>query len=224
MKGIVLCSGGLDSSLVLVKLMHEGHELTPIYIKHGHWAEEGELNTLKNFLTSRTFWRLSKLVEIDVNLGLQVDGVWGRTIAFVGLAAMWSFTHGNDYDFIAIGNHIGDISPDLKPGMFNVELKSTLRIATKDRIKLLSPIYNYNIEKIGIELFNKYEVKPEEVYSCYWYPACGFRNIKDTYRCPGCRRKTIAMKAAGITDKKLLDMPNCYERSYYPENAEQSDY
>ena len=216
MRGIVLCSGGLDSTLALLKLESEGNYVIPMYIKHKHWAEEGELDCL-----SKLFPRLE---TISVDLGTKVDGVWGRTIAFVGLAAMWAFTHGNNYDFIAIGNHIGDISPDLKPGTFNVELKSTLRIATKDRIKLLSPIYNYNIEKIGIELFNKYEVKPEEVYSCYWYPSCGFRNIKDTYRCPGCRRKTIAMKAAGITDKKLLDMPNCYERSYYPENAEQSDY
>lgn len=224
MKGIVLCSGGLDSTLALLELKNNGYEVTPIYIKHRHWAEQGELPTLEDFLSHHKHRNLKELVIISVDLGTYVDGVWGRTIAFVGLVAMWAFTHGNDYEFIAIGNHVGDISPDLKPSTFQGMLNESLRLATKERLKLFSPIQDYDINRIGIELFKSCGVSPNEVYSCYWYPSCGFRNIKDTYRCPGCRRKVIAMKAAGITDAKLLDMPNCTERSYYPENAEESDY
>lgn len=216
MKGIVLCSGGLDSTLAYLKLVDKGYEAIPMYVKHKHWAEAGELECLERMFP--------RLVTINVNLGAQVDGVWGRTIAFVGLAAMWAFTHGNDYDFIAIGNHIGDVSPDLTPGDFDRQLNSVLRIATKDRISLTCPIRDYDIARIGCELFVDYEVRPEDVYSCYWAPSCGYKHEKDTYRCAGCRRKKLAMMAAGITDEKLLDLPNCSERNYYPENATKSDY
>lgn len=223
-KGLCLCSGGLDSSLTLLKLLELGYEVTPVYVDYIHWATEGELPALWDFLSwvgQQSIGSLTDLVIVKVDLGLRVGGVWGRSIALVGLAAMWAFTHGNDYDFIALGNHKGDVCPDCKPGLFDKELDTVLKVATKDKIQLLLPIADLTIEDIGKELA-KYCVPWDIMYSCYWYPNCQFRSENDKYLCPGCRRKIIAMQAAGVSEDKLY--PPNGGRTYYPENTERLGY
>jgi len=234
-KSLCLCSGGLDSSLVLLKLLESNLEVTPFYVDYNHWSTEGELSTLKDFISWIRQHKLSRshlvngsladLVIVKADLGLRIGGVWGRSIALVGLASMWAFTHGNDYSYIAMGSHKGDICPDCRPGLFDMELDAVLKEATESKLSLFLPIRNYSIEEIGVELLGgKYEVPYELAYSCYWYPPCGYKSKNETYRCPGCRRKVIAMKAASIEDPAKLDLPNCKERSYYPGSAERTVY
>ena len=136
---------------------------------------------------------------------------------------MWAYTHGNYYDFIAIGNHEGDLSPDLKPGVLEEVLRDTLLRSSKGRIELIHPILTYTVERIGVEL-REVGIPWDYMYSCYWTPNCGYRSVRDTYRCPGCRRKTIAMKAAGELDTALLDLPNSESRTYQSELAELTPY
>ncbi len=242
MKGIALCSGGLDSTLALIKLLQKGNQVVPMFVDYGQWALEGEEvafnDTIEWLITNRyelgfdkfpytepvNFPVLKKsdhLLEpvysqLLLNLRCEderVGSVWGRNIALVGIAAMWAYTHGDDYDFIALGNHKGDVGPDCKPGSFDSSLHDTLIEATKGKLDLVLPIRSLDIEDIGVEL-SAVGFPFELAYSCYWSPNCGYKSTNDKYLCPGCRRKSLVMKAAGITGEALLSFPNGKERSY----------
>lgn len=228
MKGICLCSGGLDSTLALIKLLEQGNTVTPMHIRYNHWAQPGEDKAYSNvgqWCQDRFGELVLDLEVLTVDLGDDepVGSIWGRSIALVGLAAMWAYTHGDDYDFIALGNHKGDVSPDLKPGLFDKGMDAILKIATKGKMQLLTPIRDLTIEDIGRELVG-YNIPFDMLYSCYWYPPCSYKSENDRYLCPGCRRKVLAMRAAGITDKKLLEIPNCRERTYQSKLADRTGY
>lgn len=229
MKGICLVSGGLDSTLALIKLLEQGHTVQSMFVDYNQWSWEGELSAVilvEALLKERYPSLLLDTVKSEIHLDSEnsnVGSVWGRGIALVGLAAMYAYTHGDDFDFIALGNHKGDVGPDCKPGRFDDFLGATLLQATKGQINIELPIARLSVEDIGIEL-KSYGVPFDILSSCYWFPPCGYKSIHEEYRCPGCRRKTIAMKAAGVTDEELLNFPNSTERSYQSDRAEKVDY
>ncbi len=236
MKGIALCSGGLDSTLALIKLLQQGHQVRPMFVDYGQWSWEGEekaFNDTVEWVTKVDPLGIARHNLLDpiypriiLDIGYEeekVGSVWGRNIALVGIAAMWAYTHGDDYDFIALGNHKGDVGPDCKPGSFDNSLDAVLIDATKDKIKLVLPIRDLTIEDIGIEL-GAIGFPFELAYSCYWWSPCSYRSINDKYLCPGCRRKALAMKAAGVTDDTLLNFPNGKERSYQSPLADKVGY
>ena len=171
------------------------------------------------------------MVKIQIGLPIfegRVGSVWGRNIALVGLAAMWAYTNGNDYEYIALGNHKGDVGPDCKPGVFDDQLGGVLGHATKGHIKLTLPIRNLTVEDIGKELA-KFGIPWNLMSSCYWYPHCQYKSTSDKYLCPGCRRKLIAMRAGGATSEQLVLPPNAPGngmgiRSYQSPLAEKVDY
>jgi len=226
-KGICLCSGGLDSSLALIKLLEAGHSVTPMFADYNQWPVEDERSSIERVWQWCSDNKLSKGLDglAEVKIGYidesdKIGSVWGRGIALTGIAAMWAYTHGDDYDFIALGNHEGDVGPDCRPGEFDETLDILLRQSTKNRMHIELPVRNLTVEQIGIEL-NERGIDFSKMYSCYWSPFCGYRSTNDKYECPGCRRKRTAMKAAGIVD---IDMPNGEKRSYQSKLAAKLDY
>ena len=210
-QGIVLLSGGLDSSLVLAKVLNQSSTLdkvVPMFINYNQWPLVPELEAVKKVCK-----QLQAKSPVIINMstegeeGTQIGSVWGRSIAMVGIASMWAYTHGDNYDYIALGSHEGDVGPDCKPGDFDVWLNGTLFEGTNGRLRLELPISSYDIEDIGRSIVD-YKIPFQFMYSCYWHPVCGYKSENETYRCPGCRRKTLAMKAGGVSGKELLDFPN----------------
>ncbi len=218
-KGIVLLSGGLDSSLVLAKLnpkfVDEKEKVQPIFIDYGQWSNSMEEEAV---LKVCAFLRFPNLVIIRVQEEGDEEGigsVWGRSLAIAGLAAMWAYTHGNDYEYIAMGLHKGDVGPDCNPDEISDLLGKVLQVSTRGQIRLSLPIKDLTVEDIGGELLDQYQIPFEILYSCYWGIPCGYRSKRDFYRCPGCRRKTLAMRSAGMLsnpgkplDEDFLDFPN----------------
>ncbi len=133
---------------------------------YNQWPLEGEEKAYIEILSwANKYFKKKSLVdlyprhtEVDFNdpavtrRGPGIGSVWGRNIALVGLAAMWAYTNGNDYEYIALGNHKGDVGPDCKPGVFDDQLGGVLGHATKGHIKLTLPIRNLTVEDIGKEL------------------------------------------------------------------------
>ena len=237
MKGIVLCSGGLDSTLALIKQLELGLECVPMFINYNQWPSEGEHEAFHNIVAwCKTTWPSQVLdaVEPQISLGDDegIGSVWGRGIALVGIASMWAYTHDNDYDFIALGNHQGDVGPDCKPGSFDHQLNTLLFDTTKGKLSLSLPIRSLSIGDIGKELASYDKKLFELTYSCYWGPPCGYKSANDSYRCPGCRRKVMAMEAAaqgnsGLQEffqERLYQLPNCESRSYQSPRAERVEY
>jgi len=250
MKGIVLLSGGLDSTLVLLTLLKEGHKVTPMFVDYNQWPLDQELaasikvinwassigfpvdttksTSLSTPIFSKPGYYLSSLVCLKIRGDDQkVGSVWGRGIALVGLAAMWAYTHGNDYKYIALGNHSGDVGPDCKPGLFDINLNNTLIEATKCEMELVLPIRHLTTEDIGKGLA-EFGIPWNLMYSCYWTPHCQYKSTKDEYLCPGCRRKFLAMREGGATEEELLLPPNAFSaeeaRTYQSDKAERPGY
>lgn len=220
MKGICLCSGGLDSTLSLLKLLEEGHTVIPLFVDYNQWPAEEEERAFRVVLQHVKIQ--GQVIRVDLGDSGRVGDAWGRTVALVGLAAMWAYTHGDCYQYIALGNHKGDTSPGLVPGPERVDkLNDALQEATKGRMTLIHPILELTNEDIGRALV-QFSIPWSFMYSCYWSPNCGYRSVHETYRCPGCRRKTIAMKAAGVLDDSLY-LPNGGV-TYQSELAEKADY
>ncbi len=238
MKGIVLLSGGLDSTLVLLKMLKKGHECVPMFVDYNQWSLEGEsiaVSRLIQYLEVEKKYNLLQTVKIQIGLTTfegRVGSVWGRNIALVGLAAMWAYTNGNDYEFIALGIHKGDVGPDCKPGAFDTYLGDALFQGTKEKLGLMLPIKELTIEDIGKELSKFGRELFELTYNCYWYPPCGYKSTNEEYRCPGCRRKVLAMKAAAKTNsslqqyfqERLYRLPNYKQRTYQSPKADKVDY
>jgi len=143
-KGIVLLSGGLDSTLALLRLLKEGNEVVPMFIDYNQWSLEGERKAFLDTI-SWCMGSYSKQIPEFPITSMKLDtervgSVWGRNIALVGLAAMWAYTHGNDYEFIALGNHKGDVGPDCKPGAFDASRYDYLFEGTKGQLDLVLSI------------------------------------------------------------------------------------
>ena len=117
-KGIVLMSGGLDSTLTLAKLA-EYDEVVPLFVNYNQWPlipEKEAVESLCKFLGCQDPVIAGMQIEGDIN---QIGSVWGRSIAMLGVASMWAYTHGDDYSYIALGSHEGDVGPDCNPGDFD---------------------------------------------------------------------------------------------------------
>ncbi len=234
-KGIVLVSGGLDSTLALKECYGEYNDVVvPLFIDYGQYAAEKERTAVYSTFRDISSKSLKSGRVLPVELKLEIQGppinnhvgsVWNRTMALVGIASMWAYINGNDYEYIAVGSHQGDVGPDIKPGDYNYYLGAALRVGTKDQIALKLPIANLTNEDVGIKL-GEAGISFNYMYSCYWDPPCGFKSASEHYRCPGCRRKVIAMKAAGIEDEILLDYPNGNygDRTYQSPLAEPVNY
>ena len=221
---ISLISGGLDSSLATIKLVENGLITVPMFVDYGQYPREKEYTAVQKVVNSVREKNplLEELVVLTVDLKPEagkVGSLWGRGIMMVGLASSWAYVHGDCYNYIALGNHKGDVGPDCKPGGFDKALNQTLREATKDHIRLVLPIDDLTVEDIGKELMTYSSLW--DFYSCYWDPPCGFRSKNDNYRCPGCRRKSIAMKAAGYG---TVPSSNCQVASYQSALAEKLEY
>ena len=91
MKGIVLCSGGLDSTLALVSCLKVGDTVTPMFVDYGQYPVNEErfafLGTVN--YCGMHFEKVEPRQFLEVKTGEEkVGSAWGRGIALVGLPAV----------------------------------------------------------------------------------------------------------------------------------------
>lgn len=75
----VLASGGLDSSILIGHLLHEGRRVQPFYIRTGLTWQSAELPALERFLAAVATGDLAKLVILDLPLADLYEGHWSLT-------------------------------------------------------------------------------------------------------------------------------------------------
>jgi 7-cyano-7-deazaguanine synthase len=212
-KVIVLASGGLDSSLVMAKLLREGHEVVPMFTNYGQYSYEGEAKAVRSVQAwlSRAIhkWDLPlgtgirPVVEVKVDIGQRTAACPGRILAFCGAAAIWAFTNDWDEGLIAIGIHKGDKDQDSCRVGYEGALNGTLWCLTQGKLQIMTPLMGMTREAMAKEI-QEIGIPWEIMYNCYWGPTpCGFQSPSMTYRCPGCRRKAEAMQIAGVPDSEL---------------------
>jgi len=219
-KVIILATGGLDSTLCIARLADEGFDITPLFVDYGQYPKRLEEEAVKRIceqldITVGSVHRVEK-TSIDLNPTLEpgIARLDSRGIMLIGLAASWAFIHGNYYDFVAVGNHAGNEGLDCKPGTFDTLMDQVVRESTEGKMGLLLPISDLFEEEVGKELHSYIDLKL--TYNCFWDPPCGFKSKKETYRCPGCRRKALSMKASGGYSPKEMEWPNLTRKTYEP--------
>jgi 7-cyano-7-deazaguanine synthase in queuosine biosynthesis len=226
MKVISLVSGGPDSILATHRLLKQGHEVLMMFADYDQPAAVQEREASENFycLFLKRFPKKVEFHEIAVRLNgpKKVESAWGRTLMLLGSALAYNYSQcDNSYNAVAFGGHLGDKGPDVRPE--NKEaLEKLVQIHTKGTVKWLNPIADVDIEELGKE-FKRENLPLDMTYNCYWGLPCGYRSPHDTYRCQGCRRKVVSMKAAGYSDEECR-LPNTKIISYQSPLAEPPDY
>lgn len=75
----VLTSGGLDSCILVGKLLREGHRVQPFYIRTELRWQTPELQSLQRFLSAIAAENLSPLVQLELPLGDLYGTHWSTT-------------------------------------------------------------------------------------------------------------------------------------------------
>lgn len=201
MKGLVLFSGGLDTTLVTLKLLDRGDAIIPLFMRYNQYQiveEEDKSRKLIEYIRPQ-YMNLEALEVFEVPMPFKVGEAPGRPMAFLGLAVMLQPYY--NFDYIATGYQCQSGYVEA-----TVPHQDLLAEAAKQLgIRYESPLLGMTKEEIGIEL-SKYQIPWEMMYTCFWSPSCGSKSKDDHYRCGGCRQKIRAMKAAGVE----CDTPNTY--------------
>ena len=211
-KVIVLASGGLDSTLCMIKLLKEGHTVVPVFSNYNQYSLEGEeksVHRVVDWLGKDIDFRERKLhpvVEVKVDIGQRNAACPGRILAFVGAATIWAYTNNWSEGKIAIGIHMGDKDQDSCRVGYEGFLNDTLKSLTQDRMEIITPLMGLSREGIAEEL-HEAGIPWDILWNCYWFPSCGSQSTNMEYRCPGCRRKQLAMQSVGLL-KPEWEVPN----------------
>lgn len=153
----VLISGGVDSAILLDRLLRQGYEAQPIYVRCGFRWEAAELRHLRRLLQTLRRKALKRLMVLDVPLrsaygphwsfgGARVPGARsadaavylpGRNALLLSHAAVACAQRG--IDRLALGilrsNPFGDASP-----RFLRQMARALTLALGRRVRILTPL------------------------------------------------------------------------------------
>lgn len=218
MKLITLCSGGLDSTVLVYDLLAQGHTIDLLTFDYGQ-RHSKEIRFA--FRTARRLairWDLVDLAHLGQLLGpsaltdrtvpvpkepyspeqIGVTIVPNRNAILASIAAGVAVARG--YDGIALAVHAGDhaIYPDCRP-VFIEALESLLRIATGTQLYVSAPylhLYKYQIVRVGLVA----DVPFELTWSCYEGGAvhCG--------RCSTCLERKEAFALARAEDPTRYEL------------------
>jgi 7-cyano-7-deazaguanine synthase len=212
MKTVVVLSGGLDSTVLLAKLLAEGRECRALTIDYGqrHVCEIEAAKTICAYYGVRhqiadlralvPLWGSNSITDADVPVPdghyteerMKTTVVPGRNLIFLSVAAAW--TIGNEYDSLAYGAHNGDhtIYPDCRPE-FADALAPAIALADWRRVTLERPFVHMtkaDIARLGAELGAPLYL----TWSCYKGGEihCGL--------CATCIERKEAFALAGVPD------------------------
>lgn len=214
-KSIVLLSGGLDSSVLLAKLVAEGRTCLAMGVDYGqrhrreidaaragckHFGVEYRLADLRSITplfgkNSLTNHETPVYEGVYDEAGMKTTVVPARNLILIALATAWAISE--KCDTIAYAAHGGDhtIYPDCRPE-FAEKLDAVIQISDWHHVCLERPFVAMNktdIVRLGSEL----GVPLELTWSCYngGKTHCG--------KCSTCVERREAFRSAGVPDPTI---------------------
>jgi 7-cyano-7-deazaguanine synthase len=211
MKILHVYSGGLDSTVLLYKLISEKNEVSTIGFtyggKHNRKESESALKICRRLWVERTTIHLNFMAGFDSALTntneeiptghYQAENMRRTVVPFrngIMLSISAGVAESKGYDAITIGAHAGDhyIYPDCRP-QFLDPMEDAIREGTEKRIRLIAPFYNMDkteIIRLGVDL----NVPFEDTWTCY--------NGGDLHCgvCGSCDERKKSFIAAGVAD------------------------
>ena len=205
----LLLSGGLDSCILLGRLLHEGQRVQPFYIRSQLAWQREELHAAEQFLRAVSCPQLGDLVILELPLGDLYAGHWsvtgqetpdafspdnavylpGRNALLVIKAVLWCRLHGIGRLALAVlgSNPFGDATPE-----FFDDFESALHHATGERVRIVRPFAQFDkrqVMNLGREL------PLELTFSCI-APAAGAH----CGQCNKCAERNAAFRLIGADD------------------------
>lgn len=212
MKIIMICSGGLDSTVLYYYEKSLGNEIIPINFNYGSKHNSIERERARQLIPN--------LIEINIDLSMfnssllqsnkenipyghyAAENMKSTVVPFrngIMLAYAIGFAESMKYDCVMFGNHSGDhfIYPDCRPEFVSAMNEASIT-GTFNIVKLLSPFNNMtkaDIAKKGGEL--GIENIMAQTWTCYEGKEihCG--------KCGSCTERKEAFQLAGIKDQTI---------------------
>ena len=217
MQRVVMSSGGIDSTVVLAKVVNEHgpDDVTAIWVNYGQRTAEQEKKAIAEIcrwydvelvkvaivppmgggvmLDSKPEIPKGSYEEVDVvKTGLYVPA---RNAFLICIGANYAFPHGVVYTGVhGVDSPYADVKKE-----FVEAIDKAIQIGTYGGVRVEAPLVDMtkvDIIRLGAEL----KVPFELTYSCYrgWESHCG--------ECPTCQQRKEAFRQAGVED------PTEYER------------
>lgn len=211
MKIVMICSGGLDSTVLYYYEKSLGNEIIPINFSYGSKHNYIERKRLKE--------NISNVLEINIDLSFlhsslllnqgeiphghyQEESMKSTVVPFrngIMISYAAAIAEDNKFDYVMLGSHAGDhsIYPDCRVG-FTKAISKAVKYGTYNKTKVISPFNEKNkaeIVKIGYKL--KIEDIMYNTWSCYEGEEihCG--------QCGACVERKEAFILAGVLDKTV---------------------
>lgn len=212
----VLCSGGLDSAVLVVELARTVGGAIPVVVRAGHPWEDAEAAALRRFLAGVNEPRIAPVRQLALPMG----DVYGDHWSMTGDAPAWeepderSEIHGRNlvllaktlvlaalegWPTIALGSLAGNPFPDATPAFF-ADLAAVASAALAAPLAIVAPyrgLHKAEVVRRGHDL-------PLELTMSCAAPTpeglhCG--------ACSKCRERVEAFVAAGVADRTPYARP-----------------
>jgi 7-cyano-7-deazaguanine synthase len=205
----LLASGGLDSCILLSRLIEQGRTVRPFYVRSGLAWQDDELRYLKRYLSRVASRRVFELVQFELPLAdlygphwsVTGDGVPnqdsaddavflpGRNLLLCAKPAVWCQLHGVGELALATlgGNPFSDASDE-----FFSAYQNTLNRGAPARIEIIRPFAKLRKREV-MQLARTYPL--EDTFSCI-APIRGLH----CGRCNKCAERKAAFLSAEMKD------------------------
>jgi 7-cyano-7-deazaguanine synthase len=205
----LLLSGGLDSSILLGHLLHQGRRVRPFYVQSQLIWQRAELRAVRRLVRALSDPRLDDLVVLELPLADLYHGHWavtgdhppaadspdeamylpGRNVLLSVKAALWCQIHGIGELALAV---LGS-SPfsDAKAGFFQ-QFQAVLNAAGPAEIRLLSPFVD--LDKRAVMDLGR-DLPLGLTFSCI-----APRNSQHCGACNKCAERQKAFRLIGMED------------------------
>ena len=175
-KVLVVCSGGLDSTVVAAKAVRDGHDVTLLHFKYSCRAEENEIAAIHDvasflkvpfmFVTTDMFKNVIKGSPLTGTSNGIADGVSGAEFAhewvparnLIMLSIATGIAESQGFDILMLGNNLEESGayPDNEMEFIS-RLNNVMpfAVAANKRVEIQMPVGNlmkHEIVKLGVEV------------------------------------------------------------------------
>lgn len=213
-RALVVCSGGLDSTVVAKKMLEDGYDVTLLHFKYKCRAEDKEIQAVKDIAEELKVEAL--FVEIDVfknvikhsplveegseiakgDKGVEFAYEWVPARNLIMLSIATGIAEGHGYDVIALGNNLEEAGayPDNEE-IFIQKFSEILPYAVNvdKQVEIVMPVGNlmkHEIVKLGIQI----KAPLGKTWSCY---EAGEQHCGE---CGPCRMRRVGFDMNGKKD------------------------
>lgn len=213
MKIVMICSGGLDSTVLYHFEKEVGHEIIPINFNYGSKHNEIErqraldlIPNLRIIDIDLSFLKSSLLKnQEDIPQGhYEAENMKSTVVPFrngIMLAYAIAIAESENADAVMLGSHAGDhtIYPDCRPE-FTKAMNDSATFGTFNGVQVISPFNNKT--KSQIVSVGK-EIEIEDIMARTW--TCYEGREKHCGKCGSCVERKEAFALANVEDKTIYE-------------------